>query len=521
MNKALPEETASPTEGETERPLGWAGASLSQVCEINPAKPSSDDLKPNELVTFVPMPAVDADAGAITSPQERRFSDVRKGFTAFRNRDVIMAKITPCMENGKAAIASGLTNGLGFGSTEFHVLRSTGAVLPEFVYFFIRQGSFRRAAESEMTGSVGQKRVPVAFLRFAEIPLPPLAEQKRIVAKVKELLARVDAARERLARVPAIHKHFRQATLAAACEGRLTEGWREAHPTRPVKESLSAPGPRPGAARLRRGVPEAVETPEVIASLELPESWGAFSVAQLLRAGALLDVKDGNHGANHPKVADFTAAGLPFITAAQVRGFQIDYDGAYKVSGEPLEKLRVGFARPGDAILTHKGSVGRSALNTRECVLTPQTTYYRPDIQIINPGYLVFLFAAPQFYSQLAQVMSQTTRDFVPISEQYRLFLTLPPKEEQSEIVRRIAAFFKLTDAIEKRVAAATARAEKLTQAILAKAFRGELVPTEAELARREGRGYEPATELLERIRGQRAVTAGAGRRQAPRPKIR
>jgi type I restriction enzyme, S subunit len=97
----------------------------------------------------------------------------------------------------------------------------------------------------------------------------------------------------------------------------------------------------------------------------------------------------------------------------------------------------------------------------------------------------------------------------------------LPPLAEQDEIVRRVEVLFQLADAIEKRVAAATARAEKLTQAILAKAFRGELVPTEAEVARRECRQYEPATQLLERVRGQRAVTAGVGRRQACRPKGR
>jgi type I restriction enzyme S subunit len=104
--------------------------------------------------------------------------------------------------------------------------------------------------------------------------------------------------------------------------------------------------------------------------------------------------------------------------------------------------------------------------------------------------------------------MSQTTRDFVPITEQYCLFLFVPPSEEQKEIVSRVEGLFKLADAIEKRVAAATARAEHLTQAVLAKAFRGELVPTGAELARREGREYEPAAVLLARIKAEREKAA-------------
>src|SRR5207302_10765392 len=126
--------------------------------------------------------------GAIRDAGVRSYAMVRKGFTAFANNDVIMAKITPCMENGKAALARGLQNGIGFGSTEFHVLRSMGAVLPDYIYYFIRQESFRRAAENEMTGSVGQKRVPVDFLSAAEIPVPPLAEQVRIVNLLNQLV---------------------------------------------------------------------------------------------------------------------------------------------------------------------------------------------------------------------------------------------------------------------------------------------------------------------------------------------
>src|SRR5205823_1940411 len=107
-----------------ELPEGWACALVPEVCELNPSKPKAADHADELLVTFVPTPAVDADAGAITKPQLRPFTEVRKGFTAFRNEDVIHAKITPCMENGKAAVARGLSNGLGFGSTEFHVFRS-------------------------------------------------------------------------------------------------------------------------------------------------------------------------------------------------------------------------------------------------------------------------------------------------------------------------------------------------------------------------------------------------------------
>jgi type I restriction enzyme S subunit len=109
--------------------------------------------------------------------------------------------------------------------------------------------------------------------------------------------------------------------------------------------------------------------------------------------------------------------------------------------------------------------------------------------------------------------MEQTTRNQVSVTKQVEFRLFVPPLAEQHEIVRRVEALFWLADAIEKRVTAATARADKLTQAILAKAFRGELVPTEAEIARREGRDYEPASVLLERIRAEREAVVGQSSR--------
>ena len=154
------------------------------------------------------MPAVNADLGAIINPEIKPYLEVQNGFTSFRDGDVIMAKITPCMENGKAAIVHGMKNGIGFGSTEFHVMRSRGEILPEYLYYYIRQESFRNEARSHFTGSVGQKRVPADFIKQSIIPLPPLAEQQRIVARVEALLSHVNAARDGLSRVPSIMKKF-------------------------------------------------------------------------------------------------------------------------------------------------------------------------------------------------------------------------------------------------------------------------------------------------------------------------
>lgn len=162
---------------------------LGAVAELNPPKPKG--LQPEQTCSFVPMEAVDDILGVIASPVERLIGEVGQGYTYFANDDVLFAKITPCMENGKCAIARNLVNGIGFGSTEFHVARAHEDVIPEWIYYFLRQEKVRREAMRHMTGSAGQQRVPAAFLREVQIPLPPLAEQQRIAG----LLRRADRLR--------------------------------------------------------------------------------------------------------------------------------------------------------------------------------------------------------------------------------------------------------------------------------------------------------------------------------------
>ena len=127
------------------------------------------------------MEFVDDRQAEIARTIERPVGELRQGYSYFADDDVLFAKITPCMENGKCAIARNLIGGVGFRSTEFHV-RAGEAITSEWIYYFLRQESTRKQAERTMTGSVGQKRVPTRFLEDLLIPLPPLPEQKRIAA---------------------------------------------------------------------------------------------------------------------------------------------------------------------------------------------------------------------------------------------------------------------------------------------------------------------------------------------------
>ena len=161
-------------------PTGWQWARLGEVCQINPRLTEEQTPASDAEVTFVPMSAVDGIEGRIAWPERRIYSQVSKGYTPFCEGDVLFAKITPCMQNGKAAIATQLCNGLGFGSTEFHVLRPGPNVVAEWIFAFVRQPSFRATAEANFTGTAGQQRVPADFMARARIAIPPLSEQRRI-----------------------------------------------------------------------------------------------------------------------------------------------------------------------------------------------------------------------------------------------------------------------------------------------------------------------------------------------------
>jgi type I restriction enzyme S subunit len=174
-------------------PESWAFARLTDVCELNPRLDLRDKPEDGTTVTFVPMSAIDEDSGIISKPEIRTYGDVAKGYTNFVENDVLFAKVTPCMENGKAAVARSLENGLGFGSTEFHVLRPTVAVLPDYVFSFIRQHAFRERAAAAFVGSGGLQRVPPDFLSRVRIPVPALPEQQRIIGVLRQTATAVKA----------------------------------------------------------------------------------------------------------------------------------------------------------------------------------------------------------------------------------------------------------------------------------------------------------------------------------------
>jgi type I restriction enzyme S subunit len=295
------------------------------------------------------------------------------------------------------------------------------------------------------------------------IPLPPILEQKRIVAKVEELLARVNSAKERLAKVSMILKRFRQSILAAACSGRLTADWRE-----------------------NQNVLKEIGNIQDELSNMLPESWTRAKLSQVTK----INMGQSPPGSSYNERGD----GLPFFQG------KADFGDRYPTvrvwCNEPKK-----IAQPGDVLITIRAPVGPTNVANKICAIGRGLAAISPKEGMTSEFILfVLLLKEPEL------ALSGTGSTFTAIKRKdlEQIDINVPPITEQHEIVRRVESMFKLADAVEKRLAAATMRANKLTQAILAKAFRGELVPTEAELARRERRPYESASDLLARIKSER-----------------
>jgi len=471
----------------SELPEGWEFVSFGDILEINPSKPPKNIVSPDTPVTFVPMPAVDAVSGEITDPEVRPFSEVRKGYTAFRNDDVILAKITPCMENGKAAVVRNLLNNLGFGSTEFIVFRSKGAILPDYLYHFIHQESYRKLAESNMTGSVGQKRVPKDFVQNSSIPLPPLPEQYRIVSAIEALFARLDATNEKLDRVPEILKRFRESVLAAAYNGILTEDWRKTNPI-----SLDE--------LLNQSLCMEKRSNYISESNELPMSWILTKVGKITSRV--------QYGTSVKADADETN-GIPILRMGNIQDGKLDFTDLKYISYDN-EDIPSFYVQQGDILFNRTNSpelVGKCAVVNIDinAIFASYLIRIRCLSDILLSDYLSWWIMSPygRKWAQFART-DGVSQSNINASKLKSLLIPLPPFPEQHEIVRRVDALFAFADSIETKVKAAMEKTEKLRQSILTKAFSGELVETEAEIARKEGRDYETAEVLIERIKEER-----------------
>ena len=395
-------------------------------------------------------------------------------------------------------------------STGFTLLRSNGAVDPRFLFRYLLTDSFIRAVTPRQTGSNYPATTDRVVMEQA-IALPPLAEQQRIVAAVEALLQRVDAARQRLARVPEILKRFRQQVLAAACSGALTADWRGiAGLGETGVELLTRIKAAHTSAGHGHGGKAAAPSEEVhdLTLDQLPAEWALAELQWICAPGRTITYGILKPGPDYP-------SGVPYVRVADFPNDCLRLPAIKRTSPAIAHEYRRAALRSGDLLLSIRGSAGRVVRVPDQldgANITQDTARISVD-PAMNSAFVMLCLRSPGTQERMGRAMRGVAVRGVNIGDVRALQVAIPPLEEQHEIVRRVEALFALADRVEQRVAAARARADRLTQAILSRAFRGELVPTEAELARRDGREYEPASVLLERIREERgAMGNGAGR---------
>ena len=169
---------------------------LGEVCEVNPKKSELKDLNESLEVSFVPMADLNENQIDFEPKQTKSLGEVIKGYTYFKNDDVILAKVTPCFENGKAGIAKELTNGIGFGSSEYYVIRPNKKILSTWIYLNLITNSFREKGKLNMTGTGGLQRVPPDYVISTLIPLPDIQTQLQIVAQIEKEQELVNASKQ-------------------------------------------------------------------------------------------------------------------------------------------------------------------------------------------------------------------------------------------------------------------------------------------------------------------------------------
>jgi type I restriction enzyme S subunit len=304
-----------------------------------------------------------------------------------------------------------------------------------------------------MSGAVGQQRVPKNYVLNSLLPLAPLAEQQRIADKLDALLARVDACRARLDRGPLILKRFRQAVLAAATSGRLTEDWREERTNIAEWQSVD------------------VQSVAAVGTGSTP-----------LRSNPLFYAKEG--------IPWITSAATREPIIAQAQEFVTDAAvSAHRLTLYPVGTLLVAMYGEGKT----RGQVSELAI---EATINQACAAVKVDESKAVRGFVKLALQAN--YLEMRELAEGGNQPNLNLSKIKQFLLPYPSLEEQHEIVRRVEILFAYADRLEARVQAARTQVERLTPALLAKAFRGELVPQDPN--------DEPALALLERIRTARAV---------------
>ncbi len=399
---------------------------IAELCELRPQKAEARRrLKPSDRVSFMPMNDLPDNSMWAEAKDERTLRDVEGSYTYFADGDVLLAKITPCFENGKLGIARGLTNGVGFGSSEFFVLRPSARVLAQYLYYYLSQNSYLDRGAAVMTGAVGHRRVPKEFIEDTLIPLPSVVEQKRIVAIL-------DEAFEGIAKATAIAERNR----------------------------VSARGLFAGVLRN---------------AFSDQSGWRSFALGDRVR---FIDYR----GKTPPK----TESGVRLITAKNVKMGFIQRNPEEFVDANAYDGwMTRGFPKHGDVLFTTEAPLGNVAqLDTEETVVIGQRLItMQPEEHFIGKDFLRWLLMSPDTQAAIWKLATGATVQGIKARLLKTIPLAAPELPVQETISDRLENAWTACGLLERQYEEKVSQLSALKDALLRNAFSGDLTGKKAVAA--------------------------------------
>ncbi|MFB7307830.1 restriction endonuclease subunit S [Streptomyces sp. NPDC056192] len=468
-------------------PSGWTTATIGEICKINPRQftiPAEED----DLISKVPMAAVEAESGRMDASETIRVSD-RKSLTPFEENDVLFAKVTPCMENGKIAVAANLHGGRAVGSTEFFVLRSTGAIEPRLLMYYLLQPELRKAAAQAMTGAVGLRRVPRSYLEAIELPLPPIAEQRRIIEALEDHLSHADEAMKYFKTGTQKISTLSKSVSSRAVSGNLVkfrylESGEDLRSAALARRALVVPK--------RRCKPITIGAPFPTA---IPANWTVVALDELATA-----IEYGTSAKTRPRelpddvpvlrMGNIQQGGLDVTSLKYLPVHHADVAKLTLVDGDLL------FNRTNSAELVGKTAVYRADLG-------PMTfASYLIRCQFVSgviPEWVSLVINSIYGRQYIAAVSSQQVGQAnVNGTKLAAMPIPLPPTQEQEQILSAVDAFKSKADHFTDILSLSSTRGMNLRSSLLTAAFSGKLV--------RQDPNDEPASVLLGRIKAEKST---------------
>lgn len=363
-------------------PSGWTLTNLGKLCDINPKKIKKPE---NGKVSFIAMNQL-SEEGQLITHLPRDYEEVSKGFTSFKDGDVLVAKITPCFENGKGALVQGLTNGVGFGSTEFHVLRPKENTSPEFIYYLTRTKELRVRGENNMQGSAGHRRVTADYFNAYKVLTPPLPEQR----KIAQILSTWDKAIGTTERLVNNSKQQKKALMQQLLTG---------------KKRLLDDSGKPFKGEWETAI--------------------------------LSDIGKVSIGLVTTMTKYYVDDGIPLIRNSDIKPNTINKTKMLQLCSDFSSDYDNRKLRKGDIVTVHTGEVGVSSVIDDELdgCIGFATLNTRPNISKVNSQYLSWYFNSERFINWCVSMSTGDGRQNLNLKDFVKAKVLLPSLEEQHKIV--------------------------------------------------------------------------------------